>query len=655
MLLSVVIVNYNVKYFLEQCLLSVRKASQNLDVEVFVVDNNSIDGSCDVVKEKFPEVILIENKTNTGFAVANNQAIKQSSGSYILLLNPDTVVEEDTFQKIISFMESHPDAGALGVHMIDGQGNFLPESKRGLPTPTVAFYKISGLASLFPKSRTFGKYHLGFLDKNKIHEVDVLSGAFMLLRKAALEKIAPITSGVLDETFFMYGEDIDLSYRIQKAGYKNYYFPQTKIIHYKGESTKKSSVNYVVVFYKAMSIFARKHFTHSNAVLFSLLINIAIFMRASAALIWRIADKLMLPVLDFAIIYGGFNFLKNYWEQKVKQLYYPPEYMYFFVPGYVCIWLLCIYFSGGYQRPVNISKIIRGIFSGTVFILVCYALLNEQYRYSRALILIGTLWAIIGASSLRFLLSITGARVFALASDVKKKLIIVAKPDEAKRILSLLQLSGSTTNFLGFVSHEKATDLDTFNLGTINQLEEITAIYPADELIFSARDHSSAEIIKHMLRIKNRNIEFKIAPPESMFIIGSNSINRQGDFYFVDINSLTNPTNQRNKRICDLLICIVMAPALPFLIFKVNNLTQFFKNWFYVFTGKYSWIGLAANGTHTSNIKKGILTPADSRAVSSDDTEVLQRLDLLYAKEYSITNDLLIIFKGIKNLGRKIS
>jgi len=261
--LSVVIVNYNVKYFLEQCLISVGKAISNIDAEVFVVDNNSVDGSCQMVRDKFPFVNVIENKINTGFSKANNQAIVQSKGEYLLLLNPDTVVEEDTFKKVVDFMDNHPQAGGLGVHMIDGNGKFLPESKRGLPTPAVAFYKIFGLSALFPKSKLFGQYHLGFLDKNKTNEVDVLSGAFMLLRKSVLDKI-----GLLDETFFMYGEDIDLSYRITKAGYKNYYFPETKIIHYKGESTKKSSVNYVVVFYKAMSIFAQKHFSQSNAAFF---------------------------------------------------------------------------------------------------------------------------------------------------------------------------------------------------------------------------------------------------------------------------------------------------------------------------------------------------------------------------------------------------
>ncbi|HLK97662.1 MAG TPA: glycosyltransferase family 2 protein, partial [Hymenobacter sp.] len=211
MKLSVVIVNYNVCYFLEQALLSVRRAGEKLGqpLEVFVVDNNSVDGSVAMVKARFPEVILIENKDNPGFSKANNQALRLATGEYQLLLNPDTVVEEDTFRICCEFMDEHPNAGGLGVKMLDGQGKFLPESKRGLPTPWVAFYKIFGLAKLFPKSRKFGRYHLGFLDKDQTHEIEVLSGAFMLMRKATLDQV-----GLLDEDYFMYGEDIDLSYRI---------------------------------------------------------------------------------------------------------------------------------------------------------------------------------------------------------------------------------------------------------------------------------------------------------------------------------------------------------------------------------------------------------------------------------------------------------
>ena len=259
--LSIIIVNYNVEFYLEQCLLSVYKALHNVSGEVIVVDNNSVDGSIEMLTEKFPQVTLIANKDNVGFSTANNQGINVSKGKYVLLLNPDTVVEENTFRLTVDFMNENEDAGGLGVKMIDGTGTFLPESKRGLPTPKVAFYKIFWLAKLFSKSKKYGAYHLSFLDKDEIHKVDVLSGAFMLMRKKTLDKV-----GLLDETFFMYGEDIDLSYRIQLGGYENYYFPKTQIIHYKGESTKKGSLNYVFVFYNAFQDSNLKRNTYTRAI-----------------------------------------------------------------------------------------------------------------------------------------------------------------------------------------------------------------------------------------------------------------------------------------------------------------------------------------------------------------------------------------------------
>ena len=272
------------------------------NIEVYVVDNDSKDGSVEMVAESFPEVKLIANKDNVGFSTANNQAIKETKAEYVVLLNPDTLVQSDSFMKVVDFMDHHPNAGGLGVKMIDGNGKFLPESKRGLPTPQVAFYKIFGFSKLFPKSKKFGQYHLGYLDKNETHSIDVLSGAFMVMRKETLDKV-----GLLDEDFFMYGEDIDLSYRITQSGYKNYYYPETTIIHYKGESTKKSSVNYVYVFYKAMAIFAKKHFETNKATLFSRLIKIAIFFSASLAIIKRFFALFFLPVIDFCTVFFGLH------------------------------------------------------------------------------------------------------------------------------------------------------------------------------------------------------------------------------------------------------------------------------------------------------------------------------------------------------------
>lgn len=254
MKLSVVIVNYNVKAYLHQCLHSVECALTGMNAEVVVVDNASADGSCEELSVSFPQVRFIANRENVGFAKANNQAIREAKGEYVLLLNPDTVVGGEVFDECVAFMDSHPSAGAVGVRMLKADGGFAWESRRGVPTPFTAFCKMIGLCSLFPKSRLFGRYYMRYLDENETARIDIVSGAFMMLRHSALDEV-----GLLDETFFMYGEDIDLSYRLLEAGYSNYYLPSS-IIHYKGESTKKTSLRYVRNFYNAMLIFYDKHF-----------------------------------------------------------------------------------------------------------------------------------------------------------------------------------------------------------------------------------------------------------------------------------------------------------------------------------------------------------------------------------------------------------
>jgi GT2 family glycosyltransferase len=256
MQLSIIIVNYNVKYFLEHCLLSVIKACKNIEAEILVVDNNSTDGSKEYLSPKFSSVQFFWNNENLGFGKANNEALKNAKGAYILFLNPDTIVGENCFINCINFFKSKNDCAAIGVRMIDGSGNFLKESKRCLPTATAGFYKMTGLSSLFPSSNIFAKYYAGHLPEKENNTVDVLAGAFMMLSKKAIE----ITNG-FDESFFMYGEDIDLSYRITKAGLQNYYLGENTIIHFKGESTQKKSASYIKHFYGAIKLFVDKHYS----------------------------------------------------------------------------------------------------------------------------------------------------------------------------------------------------------------------------------------------------------------------------------------------------------------------------------------------------------------------------------------------------------
>ena len=278
MKLSIVIVSYNVRSYLEQCLQSVQKALEGIEGEVFVVDNHSDDDSVVTIREQYPWVRLIENQENLGFSKANNQAIRQSQADYVLLLNPDTVVAEDTLRGVLTFMDEHPKAGGAGVMMCYEDGSRAPESRRALPTPWVAALKMLGFTK---------RYYMSHLPWDQPCRIEVISGAFCLLRHEALKKI-----GLLDEDFFMYGEDIDLSYRLLKGGWENWYLPYS-IIHYKGKSTQKSDYRYVHVFYQAMLIFFQKHYSHLSMV-YTVPVKMAIYFRAFIALTDILRKKLHL-------------------------------------------------------------------------------------------------------------------------------------------------------------------------------------------------------------------------------------------------------------------------------------------------------------------------------------------------------------------------
>ncbi|WP_456379146.1 glycosyltransferase family 2 protein [Lutibacter sp.] len=301
--LSVIIVNYNVSYFLEQCLLSVQAASTNLKVEIIVVDNNSTDTSCSIIQEKFKEVILIQNKTNVGFSKANNQGVATATGEYVLILNPDTVVAEDTLTQILAYAKSKQNLGVLGVKLIDGSGNFLPESKRGIPTPQVAFNKLFGISS-----KQTGKYYATHLNENETGVVDILVGAFMLLKRTVYNEV-----NGFDEAYFMYGEDIDLSYKTLNKGYQNYYYSKTQVIHYKGESTQKS-IKHLRYFYNAMKIFYKKHFKLNKVYDFIMGFGIEFWFLLKYLRYLRPNNKLQ---LTFKVLYlGEEELIKNYLNKK---------------------------------------------------------------------------------------------------------------------------------------------------------------------------------------------------------------------------------------------------------------------------------------------------------------------------------------------------
>jgi GT2 family glycosyltransferase len=667
--LSVVIVNYNVCYFLEQALLSVRRAVEKLGqpVEVFVVDNNSADGSVAMVRARFPEVILIANRDNPGFSKGNNQALRRATGQYQLLLNPDTVVEEDTFRACCAFMDAHPDCGGLGVKMLDGQGKFLPESKRALPTPDVAFYKMFGLASVFPKSRTFGRYHLGFLDQDQTHEIEVLSGAFMMLRKEALDKI-----GLLDEDYFMYGEDIDLSYRLTRGGWKNYYFPGTRIIHYKGESTKRTSVNYVFVFYRAMVIFAQKHFAPGRAGLFSLLINAAIWLRAGAAILERLVVRLAPLLLDAGLIWGGMYFLKDYWEDNHKFVpgHYPPEYMEVAVPVYIVVWLVSVFLSGGYDPPVRTSRVVRGVFVGTLLISAASNFL-DAWRFSKALIILGGAWAVAALVGRQLLTHFIKYRNLHLSERRQKNIAIVGSGPESRRVRALLEQAQVAARVIGYVSvgpekapaptqadahslHYSITHSPSEALGELRQLADIIRLYSLNELIFCGKDLPASQIITLMLSLPaDPPVAYKILPEDSQYIIGSSSKDSPGDYYTLDIAlNLYQPQQARAKRLLDVLTSAALLVLLPLLIWFQPKKVGFLRNCLAVLFGRRTWVGLRYMAS-PAQAAPAVLSPADAANAAAPLNEVtLRRLELLYAKDYEPGVDLRVLWRCRHRLGQ---
>lgn len=652
MKLSIVIVNYNVAYFLEQALQSVYKALKGIDAEVFVVDNHSVDHSLSMLAAKFPQVRLIANQENVGFARANNQAIRESSGEYVLLLNPDTVVEEDTFEKCIAFMDKTPDAGALGVKMVNGQGEFLPESKRGIPFPSVAFYKLFGLSKIFPRSHKFGSYHLTYLDNDQIHSVEVLSGAFMLLRRKTLDEV-----GLLDEDYFMYGEDIDLSYRILKGGYKNYYFPETRIIHYKGESTKKGSLNYVHVFYKAMQIFSQKHFSKNNAKLFNALINGAIWFRASLAALKRIFSWLLLPLCDMLVMYAGTCALAYYWDYAVlatRNSAFPSYYYYGVLPAYVLVWLISIWACKGYSRKATAARSNQGVIIGTVVILLVYALLPESLRFSRAVLLLGTMWTLIAVNVVRSVLRRMSRRGGWQVPEDGRRVAVVGSIGEAGRVIHLIRMMEEKCQFWGIVTRDEDESSLPDCIGKLSQISELIAIYRVNEVIFCARDLPAEQIIDLMCRLQSEQLEFKIAPEDSVSVIGSRSIFSSETPYTFRIHSVTQKDSRLHKRCFDISSALLLLLFLPVDIWFVQRKGGFVRNIFRVLSGRRSWVGChtLSAGKGASQLKPGVLHPVDAFADRNFSEEMQATAEQLYSSDYKVKTDLLTLLRGFRHLGR---
>lgn len=645
MQLSVIIVNYNVKYFLEQCLCSVVKACKNITAEIIVVDNNSTDGSRDFLPQRFPSVNFIWNGVNVGFAKANNQALTTAKGEYILFLNPDTIVPEDCFENCIRFFQSHQQLGALGVRMIDGSGKFLKESKRAFPSPLTSLYKLTGLTKLFPRSKIFGKYHLGHLSENENHEVDVLAGAYMMMPAKVLN-----TVGSFDETFFMYGEDVDLSYRVQKAGYKNFYFAESTIIHFKGESTKKGSLNYVRLFYSAMSLFVKKHYSGSRAGVFNFLIQTGILLRAALSVVAKFLQKIGLSVLDAAIIFMSFWCIKYLWSTFIrKEVNYSPNMLIIAFPVFTIMFLIASYYSGLYDKGYKQSQLNRSTLTAALVLLSCYALLPESLRFSRGILVFGITMAFIVMSALRWLFMQWSLLSRVEEEDGYRQTIIVASENDFITVTDIMQKAGMPERVLGRVDNSLTSSSKA--LGSIHQINHLLKMYPVKEIIFCEDGLSFKDIINQVQQLP-AGIRNKFHASGSSSIMGSDSKDISGKYVTASIKyTISNPVNRRNKNLLDVVVSLIFLLSFPIHLLLQKKPVQFLVNVFHVLFRKKTWVGYATESEKLPAIKKGILTSTTlPKTVNDLPTESLYLSDEWYATSYSAATDVKKIIRGYKYL-----
>lgn len=645
MKISVIIVNYNVKYFLEVCLHSVLRATNGFAAEVIVVDNNSTDGSMQMVAEKFPTVIRIENKDNAGFGRANNQGVAIAKGEYILFLNPDTVMPEDFFTKTIGYMDAHPEAGSIGPKLLDGKGQFAPDGKKSFPSLSVAIFKTTGINKVFSKSPYFNKYYAVHIGEDETAAVDVLSGCCMLVRTAVLPKIG----GAFDEDYFMYCEDVDLSYRIQKAGYQNIYFPEATLIHYKGESTRKATLSYVRIFNEALSTFVRKHYSKGNAQLFTIFINIGIVLRAILGVVKQVLKVLRMPMFDALIMLGTLWFMKEFWVVHVKNIEpIPLNSVLATFPVYIALWVVSLYINGVYDQSYRGLRVIRAMVIGTIMILAYYGLLQPGLRYSRAIIIFSGISGTVIMLALHELFFRLGIFKFIPYDKLPRKAVIVADEKNYADTANTLRRVHYAPDLNGRIATEN-------NKGTalagINELKPYLFTAGINEVIFCVNGLSYAQILQQM-QYCGGAYEYKIHLQGSESFVGSNSSHTAGDLYTLDKRyNLSKFSQLRNKRILDAGLSVIFLIMWPLLLLFVKNRLQFWVNCILVLTGRNTWVGYTTSNSQLPAIRAGILPPYFIAADYEPSETVARQLDSIYAQQYTAGADLTLILKNFKYLG----
>jgi GT2 family glycosyltransferase len=650
--LSVIIVNYNVKEFLENLLKSMKLAAADLKTEVIVVDNDSRDGSMEMVKQKFPSVKTICNRQNLGFARANNIGLKKASGKYVLLLNPDTILNEKTLSVMFNFMERHPEVGMSGCKILNPDGTLQLACRRAFPGPWTSFCKVSGLSTLFPKNRLFARYNLTYLDENRTYEVDAISGSFMMMRRDVYEKI-----GGLDEQFFMYGEDLDLCYRVQKAGFKVFYVHETQIIHFKGESTKRSNINETQIFYSAMRLFVRKHF--ASHVLVEMILMLGIGLRHILAFFWIRRFSFLSVLLD-ALFYDSSIYLA---EKIVAHHASWSGFPAFAVPVIYTVPVLVHLFCGALTRVydrdhISIAKPLLTLIL-SFFIVTSLTYFFKEYGFSRGVVIL--MYIITGFLFVSW--RIVGKLLFHLGNPSKsgpRKVLIVGASDAAVTIAERLLLKRTEYyKLVGFISPDMREVgkklLSSKIIGSVENIDKVIHEYGVKEVIFSTGDLSYIKIMELVAGLHSLGIEFKVAGSDMQFIIGKTEVTMLEDIPLVEVTyNLSIPMHKALKRAFDLIAVLVLWPLFLILppLFLPKKKKEIIGNWRKelgrVFAGSMSIIGPKSCANSSLFLGKAGITGLWFTEFEGEQNS--EKLDIFYAKNQSVWLDFGILSKSFMKI-----
>ncbi len=642
MQISVIIVSYNVRAFLENCLVSVQKSLEHLAGEIIVVDNASDDGSVEMVREKFPLVQLIANNENIGFGSANNQAVKVANGYFLFLLNPDTVVQENTFRVMLDYFQHHPDTGLAGCKVLNPDGTMQLACRRSFPTPWIAFTKITGLSSLFPNSAIFSKYNLTYLHPDETHEVDAVSGSCMIISKSLFETI-----GGFDEQFFMYGEDLDICYRVQQAGKKVFYVHETQIIHYKGESVRRSDINEVRIFYQAMRLFVQKHFRYGIAAKFFLGLGIA--AREAVALLEKHSLMFSAMLFDYVLVVA--SWFVSEWFRFGEVMHFP-SYAYpvlLTIPPLLTIGTL--FLSDVYTvRKHSIARTFNGIIIAYILLSALTFFFNE-YAFSRFVLLIA------GAISSLFL---TGWRTILRSKQSgemfsKRTLVVGTDASSLELISKIKKRNQHGYEIVGFIDSNRKRIGEQVGgieiLGSIETIGRVIQQQNISEVIFSNNSLSYSEMLSVISNSSDRGVNYRLVPNSMEVIIGKTHIDELNDFPLVDIEyNINRLPNRVVKRTVDIVLSLLLfVLSLPF--FYLHSISTFLKHVPKVLSGELSLVGISPNGNYGKekrirNIgKPGLTGLAQVNNFDKLTTEEITQYNLSYAKNQSFLLDIEILLK----------